>query len=137
MAVTQFQRRVCRKGAEVAGRVEAPSADGAPRFLFQDAAVDFEIPIDLQGLPLGVVVGAREADAREGGRGGVFHTLHQPASRAHLHELADARGTFGQQAGGLVQCGSRYIASGASLPQFQTTDGFETISNASRTRQRD
>ena len=99
-----------QEGAEVTGRVEAPSADGAPCFLFQDAAVDLEIPIDLQGLPLSVVVGTREADARGGGRGGVFHTLHQPASRAHLDELADARGTCGQPADNLVQCRSRYIA---------------------------
>ena len=99
-----------QEGAEVTGRVEAPGADGAPCFLLQDAAVDLEVPIDLQGLPLGVVVGAREADARGGGRGGVFHTLHQPASRAHLDELADARGTFRQMADGLAQCRSRYIA---------------------------
>ena len=99
-----------QEGAEVAGRVETPGADGAPRFLLQNAAVDLEIPIDLQGLPLGVVVGAREADARGGGWGGVFHTLHQPASRAHLDELADARGAFGQKAGNLAQCRSRYIA---------------------------
>ena len=52
-----------QEGAEVTGRVEAPGADGAPCLLLQDAAVNFEVPIDILRLPLGVVVGAREADA--------------------------------------------------------------------------
>ena len=53
-----------QEGAEVAWWVEAPGADGAPRFLLEDPAVDLEVPVDLQGLPLGIVVRAREADAR-------------------------------------------------------------------------
>ena len=53
-----------KERTEVAGRVEAPGADGAPRLLLEDAAVDLEVPVDLQGLPLGIIVGAREADAR-------------------------------------------------------------------------
>ena len=98
--------RSSAQGAEVAGRVEAPRADGAPRFLLQDAAVDLEVPIDLQGLPLGIVVGAREADPRGCGRRGGLHRLHEPAPRAHLDELADARGTFGQQAESRAQWSS-------------------------------
>ena len=50
--------------AEMAGRVEAPAADVVPRLLLEDATVDLEVPVDLQGLPLGIIVGAREADAR-------------------------------------------------------------------------
>ena len=92
-----------QEGAEVARRVEAPGADGAPRLLLEDAAVDLEVPVDLQGLPLGVVVGAREADARRRVQVGVLHRLHQPAPRAHLDQLADARGAMGQGAVGLAQ----------------------------------
>ena len=103
-----------QEGAEVAGRVEAPRADGAPRFLLQDAAVDLEVPPDLQGPALGVVVGAGEGDSRGRGRRGGLHRLHEPAPRAHFDELADARGTFGQQAGNLVQGRSRYGLAGGS-----------------------
>ena len=88
-----------QEGAEVAGRVEAARADRAPRLLLQDAAVDLEVPPDLQGLPLGVVVGAREGDPRGGGRRGRLHRLHEPAPRAHLDELADARRAKGQRPG--------------------------------------
>ena len=45
-----------------------------------------------------------EAGRRRGG----LHRLREPASRAHLDELADTRGTFGQQAGSPVQDRSRY-----------------------------
>ena len=89
-----------QKGAEVAGRVEAPRPDGAPRFLLQDAAVDLEVPVDLQGLSLGIVVGAGEPDARIRRWGDVLDRLHQPAPRSHLDELADARGTFWKAGGG-------------------------------------
>ena len=89
-----------QEGAEVAGCVESPGADAAPCFLLQDAAVDLEVPVDLQGLPLGIVVGAREADARGRGRGDLLHRLHEPAPRADFDKLADARGTFGKPGGG-------------------------------------
>ena len=89
-----------QEGAEVAGCIEAPRPDGAPCFLLQDAAVDLEVPVDLQGLPLGIVVGAREADARRHRRGDLLNRLHQPAPRAHLDKLADARGTFGKPGSG-------------------------------------
>ena len=92
-----------QEGTEMAGRVEAPGADGAPRFLLEDTAVDLEVPIDLQGLPLGIVVGAGEADARRRGRVGVLHRLHQPAPRAHLDQFADARGAMGQHSDGFAQ----------------------------------
>ena len=42
---------------------------------------------------------AKVAVAAVRGRRGGLHRLHEPAPRAHLDELADARGTFGQQAG--------------------------------------
>ena len=64
LVTSTFQIEELREGAEVAGRVEALGTDGAPRFLLEDPAVDLEVPVDLQGLPLGVVVRAREADAR-------------------------------------------------------------------------
>ena len=96
--------------AEMAGRVEAPGADGAPRLPIEDAAVDLEVPVDLQRLPLGVVVGAREADPGRRGRvaGVLLDRLHEPAPRAHLDQLADARGACGQQVGGLAQGRPRY-----------------------------
>ena len=95
---------------EIAGRVEAPGADGAPRLLIEDAAVDLEVPPDLQRLPLGVVVGAREADPGRRGRvvGVLLHRLHEPAPRAHFDQIADARGAGGQQVGGVVQGRPRY-----------------------------
>ena len=92
-----------QEGAEMAGRVEAPGAEGAPRFLHEDAAVDLEVPVDLQGLPLGIIVGAREADARRRAQVGFLHRLHQPATRAYLDQLADARGAMGERSGGFAQ----------------------------------
>ena len=89
--------------AEVARRIEATGADGGPRFLLQDAAVNLEVPVHLQGLSLGIVVSAREADSRGRRRSAGVHRLHEPAPRAHLDELTDARGVFGQHLGGVVQ----------------------------------
>ena len=76
--------------AEVARRVEALGAEVAPRLLLQDAAVDLEVPVDLQGLPLGIVVGAGQAHP-SGLLGRLLHRLDQPAARAHLDQIADAR----------------------------------------------
>ena len=89
--------------AEVAGRIEAAGADGGPRFLLQDAAVNLEVPVHLQGLSLGIVVGAREAHARGRRTSAGIHRLHQPAPRAYFDELTDTRGPFGQSFGGVVQ----------------------------------
>ena len=91
------------EGAEVAGRVEAPGADCTPRLLLEDAAVDLEVPVDLQGLSLGIVVGAREADARRRGRVGGLHRLHQSAPRTHLDQLAHPGRSVGHPFGGLDQ----------------------------------
>ena len=125
-----------QEGAEVAGRVEAPRADGAPRFLLQDAAVDLEVPIDLQGLPLGIVVGAREADPRGCGRRGGLHRLHEPAPRAHLDELADARGTFGQQAESRAQWSSAQGAVSACAWPGRCRPAGTARSSAGRTGSR-
>ena len=102
VAVTQFQRRVCRKALKWRGGSKRRAPNRAPRLLLEDAAVDLEVPVDLQGLPLGVVVGAREADAR--GRGqvaaGFLHRLHQPAPRADLDQLAHPERAVRQPFGG-------------------------------------
>ena len=81
--------------AEVAGRVEAPGAEVSPRLLFQDAAVDLEVPVHLQGLALGIVVSAGQTHARRLARGR-FDRFYQPAPRTYLDQFADVRRTFRQ-----------------------------------------
>ena len=88
--------------AEVARRVEALGAEVAPRFLLEDAAIDLEVPVDLQGLPLGIVVGAGQAHP-SGLLGWLLHRLDQPAARAHLDQIADARGAVRKQFGNAIQ----------------------------------
>ena len=63
--------------AEVARRVETPGAEVGPRFLFQDAVVDFEVPVDLQSLALRIVVGAGQTHARRLTRGRIDR-FYQP-----------------------------------------------------------
>ncbi len=65
VAVTQFQRSVWRKAANWRGRVEALGGEILPALLLEDPAVELVVPEDVEGLALGVVVGAGEAD--EGG----------------------------------------------------------------------
>ena len=81
VAVTQFQRSVCRNALKWR-RVEAPGAEVAPRLLLQDAAVDLEVPVHLQGLALGIVVSAGQTHARRLA-GGVSRPL-LPASAANV-----------------------------------------------------
>ena len=81
--------------AEVARRIEALGAEVAPRLLLQDAAVDLEVPVDLQGLTLGIVVGAGQAHP-SALVGRLLDCLDQPAARAHLHQIADTRGALGK-----------------------------------------
>ena len=64
--------------AEVARRVETPGAEVGPRFLFQNSAVDFEVPVDLESLTLRIVVGAGQTHARRFARGR-FDGFYQPA----------------------------------------------------------
>ena len=56
--------------------VKALGADGVPRLHLKDAPVDFEFPVDLQSLPLGVVVGAGQTDAARFR----LDRLHEPAA---------------------------------------------------------
>ena len=84
-----------QKRAELTGRVEAPGAEVAPRLLLQDAAVDLEVPVHLQGLALGIVVSAGQTHARRLARGR-FDRFYQPAPRTYLDQFADVRRTFRQ-----------------------------------------
>ena len=86
----------------MAWRVEALGAQVAPRLLLQDAAVDLEVPVDLQGLTLGIVIGAGQAHP-SGLLGRLLHRLDQPAARTHLHQIADARGAVRKQFGNAIQ----------------------------------
>ena len=81
--------------AEVARRVEAFLPQVAPRLLFQDAAVDLEVPVDVQGLTLRIVVGAGQTHPRRLARGLVYG-FHQPAPRTYLYQFADMRGAVGE-----------------------------------------
>ena len=49
-------------------------------FHLEDPPIDLEFPVDLQGLPLGVIVGAGKADVARFR----LNRLHQPAARASL-----------------------------------------------------
>ena len=69
-----------QKRAEMARRVEAFLPEIAPRLLFQDAAVDLEVPVDVQGLALRIVVGAGQTHPCRLARG-LVDGFHQPAPR--------------------------------------------------------
>ena len=49
-------------------------------FHLEDPPIDLEFPVDLQGLPLGVIVGAGKADVARFR----LNRLHQPAARTHF-----------------------------------------------------
>ena len=102
VAVTQFQRRVCRNALKWRRRVEALGAQVAPRFLLQDATVDLEVPVDLQGLTLGIVIGAGQAHP-SGLLGRLLDRLDQPAARTHLDQIADAPRAVRNQFGNAIQ----------------------------------
>ena len=75
---------------------------GDPRLLLQDAAVDLEVPVHLQGLTLGIVVGAGQTHP-SALVGRFLDCLDQPAARAHVYQIADARRVFRQQFGNAIQ----------------------------------
>ena len=79
----------------MARRVEPLGAEVGPRLLFQDAAVDLEVPVHLQGLALGIVVSAGQTHARRLARGR-FDRFYQPAPRTYLDQLTDTRWSGGQ-----------------------------------------
>ena len=86
---------------EVAGWVEASRGQVAPAFGLEDAAVELEVPPDVEGLALGVVVGAGKSDeAGLAGCGWLDDFLDEPAAGAEIDELAGFRIAIGEGAGG-------------------------------------
>ena len=47
-----------QKGSEVARRVEAPRREITPALFLQNTAIELVVPIHIEGLALGVIVGA-------------------------------------------------------------------------------
>ena len=88
VAVTQFQRSVCRNAANWRGGSKPLAARSAQAFFLEDQAVEFVVPEDVQSLPLGVVVGAGQSN--EGGLTGSLTLddfLDQPSPGSHLDEF--------------------------------------------------
>jgi hypothetical protein len=104
VAVTQFQRRVCRKAAKRRGGSK-PFREVCPALVLEDAPVDLVVPEHFQRLALGVVVGAGETD-EAGVPGGPWHDdfLDEPAPRADLHQLAGLRTVLRERS--IVSCRS-------------------------------
>jgi hypothetical protein len=68
------------KGGELARGVKALSGEVLPAFFGEDAAVELVVPEDIEGLALGVVVDAGQADeGRLGRRCGGYDFFDQPA----------------------------------------------------------
>lgn len=74
------------EGAEVAGIVEALTADAFPGLAIHDLSVEFEFPDDFEFLALGVVLQAGERYFRAVRRR--LDGVYEPGPGAALHDLA-------------------------------------------------
>ena len=80
-----------QKRRELARLVEALGREVRPAFFLEDQAVEFVVPEHFQGLPLGVVVRAGEADDTRLARAlWLDDLIDEPTPRADLHQFTDA-----------------------------------------------
>ena len=87
------------EGSEPARIVETARRQIGPGFLGQDPSVDLVVPENGERFALCVVLGAGKFDdGRLTGRR-LDDVLHQPATRAHLDQLADVRGALRETIG--------------------------------------
>ena len=85
------------EGREVPGRIESPRGEILPALLFQDPAVDLIVPVDIERLALGIVIGTGKAHETGVPRGiGLDPLLNEPSARPDFHQFAGLGWTFGE-----------------------------------------
>ena len=89
----------------MAGVVEAVFADGLPGFAVQDFRRKLQFPYDFEGLALGIVVKAGEANEGAGAVGLLFDGPHKVGAGANADDLT----SFGDPVRGRRSSGSRWL----------------------------